>query len=238
LDGDYDLLRGGAGDDTVDGGAGTGDLASFSTSLGGVTAELTSGSASGDGTDDLTGIEALEGSPFDDHLTGNNADNHFAGLAGNDTLEGGGGFDTAYFQFATSPVTIDLAGGSATGDGSDSLSDIEGALGSALADHLGGDGEDNVLAGMLGDDQIQGSSGNDLLDGNDGSDSLDGGEGTDGCLAGESLTGCESAHPLGDEYAAVVAFAAVQPGGKIVEEKVAEIQGVLGQRSFQRSFRP
>ena len=197
-DGD-DTLKGGAGTDALDGGSGT-DIADYSAAAGAVTANLSTGSASNDGdsgSDTLTGIETVIGSAFGDTLTGSsNADtlNGGAGVdsltggdgndtliggAGNDTLDGGGGTDTVDYSAAASAVTANLATGSGTGDGTDTLSNIENVTGSAYNDTITGSTDTNTLSGGGGNDTLSGGAGNDTINGGDGNDTLKGGAGTD-----------------------------------------------------------
>ena len=80
--GDYDLVHGDYGWDRMSGGPGRGDIASFFTAVSGqqgpgqeirppgVNASLPRGLAIGDGRDILRSFESLEGSAFDDVLTG------------------------------------------------------------------------------------------------------------------------------------------------------------------------
>jgi Ca2+-binding RTX toxin-like protein len=209
-----DLLRGGNGDDTIDGGAGF-DRASFFGTPGealpatGVTVSLMlQGVAqnTGHGMDILIGIEALNGTPFDDNLTGDNAANWLllsggndtaAGLDGNDLItlgngnhvaNGGLGIDTAAFApgFVTGPVTVSLAlqgAAQATGVGSITLSGFENLSGTGFADTLTGDAGANLLAG---------DSGNDTLHGGDGADILYG----DGAVAPDFAPGTGTAGPI------------------------------------------
>ncbi len=90
-----DTLGGNAGDDAIDGGAGT-DTAIYIGSTGGVTVNLVTGTATGDasiGSDTLASIESVQGTAFDDTITGNSAVNNLFGREGNDTLSGGDGGD-------------------------------------------------------------------------------------------------------------------------------------------------
>ena len=87
-----DGLTGGAGDDVLDGGEGN-DTAVYSASPLGVTVDLGSGTAQGDGNDTLISIEGVLGSAHDDWLIGDAALNLLFGDAGNDLLQGGGGDD-------------------------------------------------------------------------------------------------------------------------------------------------
>jgi Ca2+-binding RTX toxin-like protein len=101
-----DELWGCGGDDSLDGGADR-DLASFAFAPMAVTANLDTGTATGDGNDSLVAIEDLLGSDFDDELVGNETDNRldagavnqegasdeWVGGYGRDTLIGGSGDD-------------------------------------------------------------------------------------------------------------------------------------------------
>ncbi|MEX0366015.1 MAG: calcium-binding protein, partial [Ruegeria sp.] len=91
-DGD-DFMVGNDGDDVINGGAGI-DWASYRYASGAVSASLATGSSAGaDGVDTLVQIERLQGSAFNDTLTGNAADNVLAGFDGDDTLDGRAGAD-------------------------------------------------------------------------------------------------------------------------------------------------
>lgn len=97
LDGDHgnDVLQGRGGDDELRGDAGV-DTASYAAGGGAVTVDLrvvAAQSTGGAGTDLLTGVERLIGSPFADRLIGNGAPNVITGLAGRDVLAGGGAAD-------------------------------------------------------------------------------------------------------------------------------------------------
>ncbi|MCC7427462.1 MAG: hypothetical protein IT557_11185, partial [Alphaproteobacteria bacterium] len=166
---------GGAGNDMIDGGAGV-DAVVYSEDGGasGVTVNLATGVArdSFGGTDTLTGIEDVYGSEFADVLIGNAADNMFAGDIGNDSIDGGGGFDIASYENAGSGVTVNLGGGSGTDGvgGTDTLVNIEGVRGSDFNDVLTGDGAANRLIGGLGNDQLNGGGGADEMIGGAGDD--------------------------------------------------------------------
>lgn len=199
-DGDRDTLEGGEGNDTLDGGDGTRDSAYYDDDPSGVTANLTTGTAT-DGwgnTDTLIGIERLRGSDFDDVLIGDDGRNTLAGRAGNDLLQGlgdndyleggagndtldGGGGNADAVGYGDDPggVTVDLEAGTATdgwGD-TDTLISIEDIDGSEHADTLRGDAQDNFIGGEAGDDLIEGRDGRDQLRGLEGNDTLNGGAG-------------------------------------------------------------
>jgi Ca2+-binding RTX toxin-like protein len=102
--GDGDLLRPDFGRDYVDGGAGLHDTASFAVSgegnvvfgEGGVTVDLTAGTASGDGEDAFAGIEDVVGTPFADTVRGDAGPNLLFGGGGIDDLVGIGAGDAAF----------------------------------------------------------------------------------------------------------------------------------------------
>ncbi|MEI9906320.1 MAG: hypothetical protein WDN06_22255 [Asticcacaulis sp.] len=74
------------------------------------------------------------------------------------------------FPASQSFVTIDLQAGTATGFGTDTLSNIENVDGSVSSDTIRGDGNANVLNGVAGDDILDGRGGADTMNGGDGSD--------------------------------------------------------------------
>jgi Ca2+-binding RTX toxin-like protein len=191
-DGD-DVLYGQGGDDALDGGSGE-DFVSFVFSRFGVTANLTTGTATGEGSYTLANIEDIVGSRHDDTLTGDAGPNVFLPQLGNDAIDGSGGEDWVLFSspfYSSGPVTADLSSGSATGDGTDTLTGIENLFGSRFDDALTGDVAPNKLSGGGGNDTLSGGDGDDTLTGGDGTDSLDGGNGTDLC-DGESEVNCEA----------------------------------------------
>jgi Ca2+-binding RTX toxin-like protein len=207
-----DSLAGGPGDDTYDGGPGK-DLASFKSAPAGVLASLLSGSAAGDGTDTLTGIENLSGSKSDDILVGNTHVNKLTGLAGDDQLsgfgaadrliggdgmdqlDGGAGddqlqgdadIDIATYATAPGPIAASLGTNSATGDGTDTFALIEGIQGSNYDDSLTGDPvATSGLDGGQGNDFLVGGSGPDVLRGGPGDDTLEGNGGNDQLEGGD-----------------------------------------------------
>jgi Ca2+-binding RTX toxin-like protein len=188
-----DWLVGGAGDDAFDGGPGKGDTATFHFAPAGVQADLTTGTATGEGTDTLTGIEYLEGSDFEDTLTGDAGSNYLFPAGGDDTVDGGGGIkDRVDYFFSTNAVNLDLIAGIATGDGTDTLTGIEQVFGSQNNDTITGDAAPNAMYGGPGNDTVSGRAGDDTLDGGKGADTLDGGDGTDTCRNGETNVNCEA----------------------------------------------
>lgn len=191
--GGNDVLFGGAGSDKFSGGTGF-DLASYFFAPSGVQADLTAGTATGgEGTDTLTGVEDLEGSRYDDSFVGNSGENFFYPGEGNDTVNGGGGTtDLVNFFFSANAVVVDLTAGTATGEGTDTLTGIGQVFGSRHDDVITGDLNPNELFGGPGTDTISGAAGDDKLDGGEGTDTLDGGDGVDTCANGETVTTCEA----------------------------------------------
>ncbi len=155
------FLRGNGGDDLLDGGAGN-DYADYRAATGAVQVDLGAArSAGADGVDILVNIESVRGSGFDDTLTGDAGANSLRGMGGNDTIDGGPGEDWFELSNASNGVFVDLADGTALGEGSDVIRGIENVRGSTFDDWLKGDERANVL---------RGDSGSDLLDGRGGTD--------------------------------------------------------------------
>lgn len=164
----------GAGDDSVDGGAGGFDQVSYSSETGGagVSVDLALGTATdtyGD-TDTLVGIEVIRGSQWADEILGDGADNTFRGMAGGDTMDGRGGVDEVRYDRdardgGTAGVSVNLALGTATdgfGD-TDTLISIENVRGSDADDVITGDAGANRIEGMGGDDLLTGGDGADMF---------------------------------------------------------------------------
>ncbi|SDY83415.1 calcium-binding protein [Nitrosomonas sp. Nm33] len=155
LDDVDDELRGLLGDDVLVGGGGKAfDWASYVDAPSAVTVYLASGTSSGgDGNDTLIGIEGIIGSNYNDTLISGDNGAALRGGLGNDILQGGVGFDWAYYDDATSSVTVNLAAGTSSGGaGNDTLNGIEGVIGSSYNDTLYGPN----LRGGLGNDILQG----------------------------------------------------------------------------------
>ncbi len=106
------------------------------------------------------GSDDLNGSLGNDLLNGDEGYDLLTGGLGDDTLNGGADSDWAFYVSATGPVNVNLATGRASGaDGNDTLSGIEHLYGSAFDDVLTGDGEDNTLNGLAGNDTLAGGVG-------------------------------------------------------------------------------
>ena len=167
-DGNSNALEGGAGADTLIGGGGRDFAAYFhapSTGVSdsiviGVKADLADPSQNtGDAAGDTyIGINSLIGSAFADTLIGDNNDNYLRGCPGGDHLVGGGGSDTADYNFANSVagqgLVVDLSNPAHnTGDAfHDTYVSIENIRGSGFNDILKGDSGPNILIGQGGAD--------------------------------------------------------------------------------------
>ena len=183
----FESFEGRGGDDTIDGGAGL-DRVRYNNAPAGVFVDLVAGYAldgygpnSGQGgTDTLINIERINGSAFADTLIGGVVANgvgatdgfeSFRGLAGNDTINGGGGYDVAEYDSGKEAVFVRL-GGTSDGiaydgqGGVDTLISIEGVTGSAYADRLIGSD-----TGVF--ESFRGGAGNDTIDGKGGTDRVD-----------------------------------------------------------------
>lgn len=161
-----DWLLGAQGNDTLEGGAHgySGDYAVYSNEFGAVNANLETGVAYDGmgGVDALIGIENLEGSRFNDTLTGDSAPNEFWPGIGDDLVDGRSGYDYLMFNGAPSAAIVDLAAGTATGPGigNDVLTSIEAVYGSDYDDRLSGsDGAGEWFEGAMGDDTLDGRGG-------------------------------------------------------------------------------
>ena len=92
-------------------------------------------------------------------------------MAGNDTLNGGAGNDSAVYNDATGGITVDLAAGtvSGTGVGTDTLLSVENITGSDFADiyDATGFGPSSTNAGSIGTtNSFEGRGGDDTITGN------------------------------------------------------------------------
>ncbi len=128
-------------------------------------------------------------------LTGGSATDLFALSAGKGvtgSINGGGGENTLSYALYTTPVTVNLATGSATGivGGVSNLQNVTGGsandilLGNGLRNLLVGGGGSNILVGNDGNDVLTGGALQDLLIGGRGADTIYGGGGDDLLIGG------------------------------------------------------
>jgi Ca2+-binding RTX toxin-like protein len=180
--------------------------------------------AGGPGPDSIYGFDGV--SEAGDFLAGGKGHDELRALGGYDGLKGGPGNDLLdggpepagsydgvvygdahdagkFYPSAPGPVRANLATGSATGDGIDTLIDIERLDGTPYADRLIGDARANVIFGGAGNDFVDGASGNDYLRGDDplagadlpevGADTILGGPGDDDIDAVDEVSGNDTA---------------------------------------------
>ncbi|MGN5291555.1 retention module-containing protein [Aeromonas sp. 11P] len=157
------------------------DVQSGATLTGGYLDEILIGGTGADTLNGNAGNDILLGGTGNDALNGGEGNDILVGGAGNDTLNGGAGNDTASYIDSTAGVTVKVNGNNqATGGaGTDSLSNMENLVGSMFNDSLTGDGNANVLSGVVGSDILSGGGGDDLLLGGADGDTLTGGGGKD-----------------------------------------------------------
>lgn len=180
--GTFNEFTGNGGDDTITGNGFT--RLGFNNATAGVQVDLVTGVATGDssvGTDHFTGVNAVQASMFDDTLLGGATNDSFTGLAGNDWIDGRGGFDVSSYNnifFTTGSVVVNMAAGTVIGDasnGTDTLRSIEGIQGTNFADtydatgygvtgaNVGNNGTFNQFEGLGGDDIITGNGNTRLI---------------------------------------------------------------------------
>lgn len=206
------MLRGRGKGDRLDGGDGH-DIASYSDSPERVIVSLATGTArGGDATGDImVSIEGLEGSAFEDRLSGNSAANTLLGGDGSDVLRGRGGadilngadgLDTATYDDSFAAVNVDLMAGTAAGGhaAGDILISIEHLTGSRYNDRLSGDAGDNRLHGGEGDDILRGRSGNDEFNGGGGFDRVSYDDAPSGVVASLTTGFGHGGQALNDRY--------------------------------------
>lgn len=187
----FNEFEGGGGDDEILGNGAT--RVSYQNAPGAVTVELVGpdtvyggsyGSASGgNGNDTLYGVNAIYGSNHSDTFYGGTTtgSQNYYGRGGNDTINGGPGYDQVRYAFdgpVTTGITVNLAAGTVIGEpaytGTDALSSVEAIQGSVVADlydargftadtnptpspNAGSLGTFNEIEGMAGDDTVVGN---------------------------------------------------------------------------------
>jgi len=116
--------------------------------------------------------DTLNGGGQSDVINGIGGNDLISGGTGNDQLDGGTGTNTVSFASSLTPITVNLATGKSTGEGTDSLTNFQNAIGSGFNDTMIGDANNNSLKGGAGDDKITGAGGADSLTGGLGADNF------------------------------------------------------------------
>lgn len=244
------------GPDTIDGGAGF-DTLDFAAAEAGVLVDLVFAEGHGGWAIgmQITGIETIRGSGFNDSLRGTGLGELLFGQSGNDILEGRGGNDTleggagddlfaggggadvmtggpgadlAVYWDAPEGVYLDMLlpdRNSGFAMG-DRLTEIENIWGSNFADRLVGDDGGNILSAHLGADTLEGRGGNDTLFGGAGNDTLIGGAGADQYFGGEGT----DIIAYWSESLAVVYDMSLQArnSGAAFGDRSAEVEAIFG----------
>ncbi|HET9676893.1 MAG TPA: hypothetical protein VFP21_05255 [Solirubrobacterales bacterium] len=204
-----DKLDGGAGNDFIDGQQGSDDIE------GGGGEDKLLGDKGNDTIQGGPGSDQIEGGPGDDpHLDGGGDSDEVIGGAGIDNADGGAGegdivrgdngTDTlsggpgandivSYASASRGGIDVNLAAGTAKGDGHDNISGFEDVVGSPQPDDIVGDGEQNRIDGGVGNDTLQSGGGGGEAFGGPGSDECDG-------FTVESSCGPEAGPPPGGSY--------------------------------------
>ncbi len=158
------------------------------------------GAVGGSGADSVlgnAGNNLLFGNAGADTLDGGAGNDSLDGGAGDDRLIGGSGTDIIDYSRLSGAISFNLASGTASGSGigTDTLVDIEGAVGGSGADSVLGNAGNNLLSGNAGADTLDGGAGSDNLYGDAGNDMLiadgsgdylNGGDGDDVILLGST----------------------------------------------------
>src|SRR6266542_311488 len=205
----------------------------------------------GPGPDQMQGTtraDVMVGEGGDDTMDGGVAGDAVSGGTGDDTVDGGGGDDfdllsggpgndrilgkrpqqamndEVDYRRAAGAVQVDLQKGSATGEGTDTFTGIEWAVGSQFGDTIVGSNGSNVINGAEGNDRIDGGPGGDLLSGDGGDDAVVGGAGAGtGVLEQDYVVYTNAPGPVTVDFTA----------GKTTgwgNDTVTGIEGVFGSR--------
>jgi Ca2+-binding RTX toxin-like protein len=169
-----DFIEGRGGDDTINGGDGNDTLYGDRP-----TPAVTDGN---DVIDGGNGRDYIRAGGGNDQLQGGNDDDYLDGGTGDDLIDGGAGIDRAAFHSSLVGVHVDLniqGVAQDTGQGMDTLVNIENVSGTTFDDILIGNGGDNWIWGEGGNDNLSGGGGNDLVEVGPGNAVADGGAGVD-----------------------------------------------------------
>ncbi len=179
-----DTIIGSAGSDNLNAGDATdSDTIDYSEiTNGGVTVDLTIGTASGDGigNDSLTGFENVFGTNQDDQIFSDASASRIEARGGDDFVTGGDGIDDILGEDGNDTLSGDNGADSLRGGlGQDSISGGEGN------DFIQSEQGNDTVSGDAGDDTISGGSGADVIDGGTGADSINGDAGNDTVRGGD-----------------------------------------------------
>lgn len=117
----------------------------------------------------LGGDDVIVSLGGDDALCGASGNDGFVPGLGDDRVDGGGGgvgvgfIELVNFLEAPGPVRVDLGAGTATGEGSDLLTNVTGVIGGRFSDALIGTNGVNEFFPGGGNDAIEGRAGDDFV---------------------------------------------------------------------------
>lgn len=165
----------------------------------------------------LEGDDRIFGSTEDDRLIGGAGDDVLLPGEGDDEALGGTGVDTfQVLEGARSSLRIDLEAGTAFGQGSDELVDIENVIAMPGQKHFVRGTDDantiftasgiDVITGRGGDDVIRSGGEDDYIVGGAGADTIDGGTGFNIMVSGSAAAAGVSDTYIGGEDYDVVAY--------------------------------
>jgi Ca2+-binding RTX toxin-like protein len=237
-----DYIEGGLGADIMDGGdTSTLNFLAYRNSTA-VTVNLEAGTASGgEATGDrFVNFQNLDGSAYDDTLTGTSGTNMLHGGAGNDTLSSGGGYDYLYGQDGNDVMR---GGSGATyfgddfdgGNGIDTVIYTEGSVGVTVNLATGtGSGGNATLDEYVSVENVNGSAGRDVLTGNGGTNVLDGWAGQDRLTGGggaDRFSFTSIAHTTLSQADRITDFSRAG-GDKVVLAAIDANTGAAGNQAF------
>lgn len=153
-----------SGTDHVDGGLGT-DTVDYLYAAGAITLDMVNSNAldGGGSTDTFVNIDrfyasnnadTIYTSAGNDWVNGRNGNDLFYGSAGDDTLDGGSGTDTIDYSNATGSMNINLNTATATGWGTDTISNFENVVGSNFDDVITVRNANGTVDGLTGSDTV------------------------------------------------------------------------------------
>ena len=172
-EGGNDIFELGSGNDFVDGGDGL-DTISYANIDFTVIADLGKGFIFADGIDQVTNVENITASKWNDTLTGNGASNVLRGMGGDDILRGGGGRDILFGGDGND----DISGkGAMYGGNGDDIITSEFRRRGSQGDTLFGEAGEDTMSGNSGNDKIFGGADDDVINGGAGEDYIHGGSG-------------------------------------------------------------
>ncbi len=121
--------------------------------------------------------ETVFGGFGSDTITGGSGNDVIEIGRGNNTIDGGGGFNVLSFADSATGVTANLATGTATDAGTDTIKNIQEVIGSNYNNILTAGPGGSILIAGAGHDTLTGGAGNDTLVAGAGGDSMQGGGG-------------------------------------------------------------